>query len=388
MGKEQNERITLIKNVLLKKIILPCAYKICCIIPSDKNLFLFADGRSVSMPDNMKFVYDELISKGYKCNTHFVKDKNSTIKNTIDNIKFMYLYSRASVLLLTDYYMPVYTVKPRKNTKVIQLWHACGAFKKFGYSTIDLPWGMSREIMEKFPIHNTYTHTFVSSDNIRCFYAEAFNTSIDNIYALGCSRTDVYYDDNHKINSKEKLQRIIGKDNNKKVVLYAPTFRGEDVKTARNDNILDFEKLYNAIGDEYIILCKFHPFLSATFEVPKEYSDFAYNVTDELTIDEAMISSDILITDYSSLLFEFALLYKPIILYPYDLEDYLDSRGLYLDYEEYAIGDIVYNNDELILAIKNACSDYDYQKNKEFNNYFMSACDGNSTERIVSKIIE
>src|SRR5699024_2225448 len=100
--------------------------------------------------------------------------------------------SNARYLIIDDYYLPVYLIKPTKRLKIIQLWHAAGAFKKFGYSTMNSKFGPSSSYLNIIPIHSNYSHVYVSSTHVIPYYAEAFNMSTDRIYSLGTPRIDLF----------------------------------------------------------------------------------------------------------------------------------------------------------------------------------------------------
>ena len=306
------------------------------------------------------------------------------LKRFLFGITFQKYYARCKCVFLTDNFDPLYAHQPRKGTKVIQLWHACGAFKKWGYSTLDLAWGGSREDMLRFPMHNTYTHVFVSSEAVIPCYAEAFRCSERRIMAYGTPRTDVYFDKNFVSSQREELLKIFPEIGDRKIILYAPTFRGNSPTAAYNENPLDYEKLKAALGDEYALVMKLHPFTAKKFGLTEDekekYGDFIFDGSKNLKIETALCAADILIADYSSLIFEYALLNKPMLFYAYDLEEYEHDRSFYFDYKSFVPGKIVINNDEIIKAIQD--NDFRADRIPAFREKFMGACDGECVKRI------
>lgn len=377
-----------LKKFIYQKIFLKYSYKIFSFRKLNENLIVMADIRYTEMPDNMKAIYNEIDLDKYNVITFFNTFKDCSFINKIFyKIKFMYYFSVAKYMFVVDYYPLIYPVEPRKETKIIQLWHACGAFKKFGYSTMDLPWGQTRESMEKYPIHNTYTHVIVSSNSVRKYYAEAFNMDIEKVYDVGVPRTDIYFNEDFKNKTIKNFKESYN-IKNKKVILYAPTYRGNNLKNSTIADGMDMDTLYNILNRDYIVLLKLHPHGSKDLVIEEKHKDFAINVTNDLTIEEAFIVSDMMISDYSSVIFEYSLLNKPIIMFPYDLEEYDGARGFFLDYEAYCCGSVAFNNHDLSDIILSIDDNFDYAKLDEFKKFFMSACNGNSIKNVIDLVFE
>lgn len=363
-----------------------------CLFPIDKKLIMFADTHSTTLTDNMQCLYDELLKDNKYKFKFFLAPKitGNKIKDLftlyVGFMRFSRFYARCNTLILTDSYLPAFANKPRKNTTVIQLWHGCGAFKKWGYSTADSGWGASRKRLKLYPLHNCYTKVCVSSPDIIPFYAQAFNCNESIIKPIGVPRTDKFFNEQFIKDSKEKLLNEIPQSKDKKIILYAPTFRGKNVKLARTDNEMDYELLKENISDRYILINKLHPFISNSLLIDNKYNDFVFNAPKSMDISQLLCCSDIVISDYSSLIFEFSLFKKPMIFYSYDLESYDKERSFYYPYKEFVPGDIVYNTDEIIKSINQIESDFDSKIVEDFCNKFMSACDGNSTQRVLKLI--
>ena len=354
----------------------------------DKNAVLFADYYSFGLTDNMRPVYEKLKADGhYKLLTCFPSEEKSSklkarFERSLQSIRFLKLFAQSGTLVLTESFLPLYAIKPRKNAKVIQLWHACGAFKKWGYSTLDKNFGASHKTIDKFPMHRNYTLVSVSSDEIIPKYMEAFNCGHDRVEALGAPRTDIYFDDIFVKNQRNELN--LPKD--KKVVLYAPTFRGQNINEAFCPD-LNYKMLYKHLKDDFVILTKFHPYAKKKPDIPKELRGFAMDVTD-VQIEKLLCAADILVTDYSSVIFEYALLDKPMIFYATDLDSYINERDFYYPYKDFIPGKLVTCQDDLKNALLEL-RDINYapsEKVAAFRAKYMSACDGKSTERIVKWI--
>ena len=382
------KKLEVLRRYILFYIVWPLAFRLCSLKPVDEKLITFAYNKNYSsMPDNLCKIYDYLKAKGYNCVIQGTPQ--GKIDRIIFGIKFQKYYARSKVIFITDNLDLLYHHKPNKGTKVVQLWHACGAFKKWGYSTLDLAWGGSRKNMTRFPTHNTYTDVFVSSADVIPCYAEAFNCDPKIIKPLGTPRTDIYFDKDFVSSCRREILRAFPEIGDRKIILYAPTFRGNSAEESYNDNVLDYAKLKENFGDEYVLMLKLHPFMAKKFKLTDEekklYGDFVFNAT-PLPIEVNLCAADLLIADYSSLIFEYALLDKPMMFYAYDLEQYDHDRSFYYDYPSFVPGKIVVTNDEIIETIKN--KDFEEEKIPAFREKFMSACDGNCTERIAEYCIK
>lgn len=371
------------------RVIWPLSFVIGSVMPVNKKLVLFAMNMHYNdISDNMQSIYDCLKERGYDCRKIIDPKKKSS--RFFYQIKFQLLYARSAYVFVSDNYDPLYAHKPRKGSRVIQLWHGCGAFKKWGYSTLDLAWGGKDNLYFRFPRHNTYTDVFISSESVIPCYAEAFNCSKDIIKPLGTPRTDVFYNKDFVNGAKDKFLKRFPEIGDRKIILYAPTFRGESPDLGYNDSVLDLVAMKENFSDEYALVLKLHPFvgtkISFTEKKQEALDGFVFNASVGVPIDEALCAADILIADYSSLIFEYALLDKPALFFAYDLDNYSETRGFYYEYNDFVPGKIVKTNDEIIEAIKSR--DFEQKKMLPFRQKFMSACDGHSTERIINYLFK
>ncbi|MGN0468752.1 MAG: CDP-glycerol glycerophosphotransferase family protein [Acutalibacteraceae bacterium] len=379
-------------NNFLYGFLWKLAFKISCLKKTDEKLVLFVANCDYKMPKDFQSLYDYAKKCGYKCQCLYKFKGGSPIifKNELSKIKsdlvFQKYYARAKITFLDEYYLPAYANKPRKGTRLVQLWHGCGAFKRFSYSIKDSSWGLESELFEKYHVHKTYTDIIASSEDIVPVYNEAFDAADGIVKALGVPRTDVYFDGKFVSEQRENLVKKYPLLSGKKIVLWAPTLRGNNVESSYTQKAIDFLKLKNNLGEDYVLLIKLHPRISDSLsfsdEEKAQLSSFVIDISKDVDIDTALCASDIVITDYSSLIFEYALLNRPMIFYAYDLEEYEDQRSFYYDYQSFVPGKIVKNTDELSEAVITAEKDFDEDKIDRFKEKFMSACDGKSTQRV------
>lgn len=301
--------------------------------------------------------------------------------------------ARAKVIILEDFYPQLHSLRIRPETKVVQLWHACGAFKTFGLTRMGKPGGALQSSMN----HRNYDLVTVSSEKLRDIYAEAFGIPTRRVQALGTARTDCLFDWQYKKKKREELYSKYPMLRHRKVVLFAPTFRGDGNKDAfYPEDAFDVNRFMGEMPDDAALIVKHHPFVHQSFPVDEEYKDRVLDLTGQDHINDLMLISDLLITDYSSSIFEAVLLELPVLFYAFDEEEYIGSRDFYFDYEDMVPGPIEHDFAALterarnLLAGENAFAegkDADSTA-RQFRETFLGALDGHSTERICRYIEE
>ncbi|MBS4204769.1 CDP-glycerol glycerophosphotransferase family protein [Lederbergia citrea] len=358
-------------------------YKIYCLRPLKVNKVLFASDSRTEMDGNFLFVYNEMLQRNLNLDYHFVLKKGVEEKKSFKEIRELaYHLATSKFILLDDFYPMVYPLRIRKNAELIQLWHAVGAFKTFGFSRLGRPGGPSPKSIN----HRNYTKAIVSSKHIAKYYAEGFGIEEEKVIPTGIPRTDIFFDNQYKAEVKERLYEEYPFLRNKKVITFAPTFRGNGQQSAHYPmEVLNLEKLYHELKDEYVFLFKIHPFVKNDFSIPYQYKDFFYDFSSYREINDLLFVTDILITDYSSVCFEFALLNKPMLFFAFDVEEYIQKRDFYYEFSSFIPGPLVRSTDDIIETINE--SDYKMEKIKPFVEYFFDHYDGNSSSRVVDQLI-
>jgi len=359
-------------------------------LPIQSKKVVFATYRSDRLVDNFRAVYDELERRdlGYEyvfLLKRFPQSLVGQIQYVFHMMRATYELATARYFIIDDYYYPVYVSSLRKGTEVIQLWHACGAFKKFGYSVLDKSYSPDDDYLKMVQIHRNYSKVYVSGEACIAPYADAFGMTQERIYPLGVPRTDQLLNTVRQARVREKLYDRYPEWRKKRIILLAPTFRGNGQTTAHYDQELDFEKFRRELGPDTVLLLRMHPFVLNPPIVPDAYSDQIINMTDYPDINDLMQIADILITDYSSVIFEFALLQKPMIFLVNDLQSYKAERDFYFPYESFVPGPIVSTFEDVIAWIKRG--QFDTQKIETFANQFFTYQDGEATKRIVDHLL-
>lgn len=355
-------------------------YRIFCALPMNEKKVLFASDSRTKMEGNFRFVFDELQRQNKDFTYRYMLKEGTAAKKTCKEIlQLSYHLATSKYIILDDFYPMVYPLKIREGAELIQLWHAVGAFKKFGFSRVGLPGGPHPDSLN----HKNYTKAIVSSKNVAKHYAEGFGIDESKVIATGIPRTDIFFDQEYKTKKRNELYEQFPFLKEKKVILFAPTFRGPGQQSAYYPlEYLNLDEIYQAFHDEYIFLFKIHPFVKEKWEIPSEYSSFFYDLSFYSEINDLLLITDLLITDYSSVCFEFALLDKPMIFYAPDMEEYTSERDFYYDYQSFIPGPLVRTEEELIHTIKN--SHFHTDRLKAFREYFFDDIDGQSSRRVVN----
>jgi CDP-glycerol glycerophosphotransferase (TagB/SpsB family) len=166
----------------------------------------------------------------------------------------------------------------------------------------------------------------------------------------------------------------------KKIMLYAPTFRNDGLNNG--EIALDLELLYKELkGENYALLLKLHPAVKAEHDLQDKFPGFIYPVNSDFHVNQLLISTDLLITDYSSIPFEFSFLGRPMIFFAYDLEKYVQERGFWEDYSSSMPGPVVSTTEELLRKIRTA--DHSLMKIASFNQKWNEYSTGNSSSNLV-----
>lgn len=358
-----------IKTSYFKK----CYEKQCRKVKKTQGI-LFLSERSLEKGGNLDRVRKAIEQTSVR--TESFIDTRPIRKLPFDAIKrAAFLAAEAKVIVLEDFYPQLHVLTIRKDTKVVQLWHACGAFKKFGQRGTNIP------VPTDIATHAQYNLVSVSGENVRSIYADAFDVNYQKVQALGTPRTDDYF--NKKLISKKKRQIYLKHPKLlfKSVIVYAPTFRDTDGNRNEFHPEIDFDLLSKSLLPNQILLICPHPIMDAPI-LPHEYRNIL-EVRDFSTNDYMLIS-DMLITDYSSVIFEYALLGKPIAFFCYDLLIY--DRDFYLKYPDDLPGDVFKTQEELTEYLRNPEKHVLTDKYTTFVKKYMSACDGHSCERIAQLI--
>ena len=296
-----------------------------------------------------------------------------------------YRVASSRLVIVDDYFFPIYPVKKRPGVTIVQVWHACGAFKRFGRATLEAEWGADQIFLKWVPIHANYDLTLVSSASIAPIYAESVGQSVETISAaVGIPRTDALLPSPRRDADERAVRERLGLRDGRTTILYAPTFRGADLKGAAAPELLDIAALYRALGSEYRLIVRLHPFVKSAMRIPPEVGDFVVDASAEPDVNEVMLAGDILVSDYSSIIFEYALLNRPMAFLAPDLAAYERERGFFFDYRTGVPGPVMEETEQLARWIQ--AKQFDLQRVRAFAATSFDVMDGRATERFVSDV--
>lgn len=276
-------------------------------------------------------------------------------------IKQLFIINTSRVVILNDNNYVVSNFK-RKEVIVVQIWHACGAVKKFG-----------NDIDREYVINN-YDYVLSTSDFWKTIYARSFNVRKENVLPLGMARTDVLFDECWVEKSRKKMLKRYPILKDKYIYLYAPTFRGNIIQGFSYEQ-LDLNDLVMKLPSNVVILYRMHPLLEG---VSLGDNENVINMANE-NLNDLLACADCLISDYSSILFDFSILKKRMICYVPDLENYKKTLGLNLNFDSIP-GEKCFTPQELIQSMNHF--DYDEKEVETFKNLYFKEQDGKSAKRI------
>jgi CDP-glycerol glycerophosphotransferase (TagB/SpsB family) len=289
------------------------------------------------------------------------------------------------LFIVDDYYFPIYAVRPRSGTHIVQVWHASGAFKKMGYSLSGKTFGAEPAVLRRVRIHANYDLCLVSTQRVIPHYAEAFRLPPERFTSrIGIPRTDGLCDPSWREQAADRVRRRYALPDGRRVILYAPTFRGERTTEARHASGLDIGHLRDVLGDDHVLLLRLHPFVRERIVADETLADFVRDASDHPDIHELMTASDLLLTDYSSAIFEFSLLGRPIAFFAPDHEHYERERGFYLAYPEDLPGPVFEQTEPLAAYVREGR--FDPERVERFARDSFDVADGRAAARFVDEI--
>ena len=374
-------------------------------IETDEKLIYFSTFNGKGYSDSPKAIYEAMLKDSRFNDYKFVwvfedpekykyleSNRNTSLvkrlsKEEIDVIK------RAGYWI-TNYRMLDFYI-PKDNQKYIQCWHGT-PLKRLGFDLKNSANAMNsaKEIYEKYARDTERFTYFISpgkwaSSKFRTAWNMKYYGKEDSIIEEGYPRNDMLLNateqDVEEIKTKLNLTNI----GSKKIILYAPTWRDNQYTKSIGytyEANVNFDLLEEELSEGFIILFRAHYLVANQFNFEK-YKGFVYDVSEHSDINELYLISDMLITDYSSVFFDYANLKRPIIYYMYDFEEYRDElRGFYLSLDELP-GPIVKTEEDLIRQVKRL--DYSFEideKYRKFNDKFNYLDDGKASERVIERI--
>lgn len=301
---------------------------------------------------------------------HYMKSRLSHIK---DILVEMYHLATSRGCIIDSYVIAVSILKHKKQLTIIQVWHALGAIKQFGYMTLDKPAGNPSSIAKAMNMHGNYTYIACASPATVPIYSKTFNAKPSQIKVIGSPRIDYLLDKEVYNDNRKRMLAKYPQLKGKKVILYAPTFR--------KGHRINPQPLIEQLDDKkYTLIIKQHR-LDKT-KLPA--NDSIIQIRSELDSLELLAIADYVITDYSAITFEAAMLDKPLYFWNYDYDKYASECGFAINYCKEMPGIISRSAETIMTAIKQ--NKLNAKKIRTFANKWITTTDGNCTKRIVEAL--
>ena len=371
--------------MLILKGLLRIEYSIISLFSRKNNRILFMSETRSGLEGNLLALNTRIkelgMDKDYKIIYSF-KRVLSERKSLLYFFKATAKIAKAGYIFIDDY-APTFNFLKLKNTKLIQLWHAGIGFKSVGYSRF----GKDGSPHPYQSTHRKYTYASVASSNLIPVYEEVFGLTKNHFIVPGMLRLDGYLNQDKQNSVKERLYNEYPLIKGKKVILFAPTYRGVGQADAYYDlDKIDVEALNNlCINNNYVVLFKFHPFIKNRLVIDEKYKCNMIDVSNYKDINELFYVTDVLITDYSSNIYEYSLFERPIIFFDYDMDEYAIKRGVHEPLEE-SPGNICKSFDDVLNVLEN--NTFNIDKVKEFKNKYIMYTDDKSCDRLINIVFK
>lgn len=350
--------------------------------PAEGNNILFASEARPNMQGNLKAVHDRMLARGldndYNFGYSFRTGRSSSRRNALN---LAWQMGKANIVLIDDYFAMLKDLGDRNQQKIVQLWHAGSGFKSVGYSRFG-QFG-SPNLRNA---HRLYSYAICGSQHLRDVYSEAFGIEREAVLATGLPRIDGFLREGRADEVLTEFEPQFPDAIGKRKILLAPTFRGRGSGDAHYDyDQIDFPRLYEACGEDTVVLFRQHHFIPEPAPIPPEFHDRLIDVSAFPDTNDLLLISDVLVTDYSSVIYEYSLLERPMIFFAYDLETYSATRGMHRPYEDAAPGSIATSFDELVALMREP--DLSVAKTKQFVRENFDYVDTNNSDRVIDTLI-
>lgn len=335
---------------------------------------------------NLKYIDEELrrrgLDKEYRISYSFRKKvgKHQTLGDIPSWAKTTTKIACSDIIFVDDY-APIFGFfNLAKDTELIQVWHAGEGFKSVGYSRF----GREGSPFPQKSCHKQYTRAITGSEHLCHVFEEVFGIEREAFMTLGMPRMDGFLEEETITRCENEFYAKHPECREKKLILFAPTYRGAEQKNAYYDyDKLDLARIYELCQKTGSVWAfKMHPFTKNSIDIPENYCDRIIELSDCRNINDLYYVTDVLITDYSSNYFEYALLKRPVVFYTYDREMYELTRGVHRSVKNNAPGKVCDSFDELMTALETG--DYEIEKTLKFveDNY------GNYTGDASAKLVD
>ena len=339
------------------------------------------------MGGNLKALDDRIKERGLDKQFHMSYYFQKTLESSRPKIfmiwlKLAILAAKQDYIFVDDYCPFFKYVNLVSKTKLIQVWHAGVGYKSVGYARF----GVEGSPYPFAASHRKYDHVIVGGEALRDVYAEVFGIDREACLPYGLMRIDGYMDPEKIAAFKGKFYEEYPHFKDKKIILFAPTYRGSGQRLAYYPyHMLDQEKIKKMCGDEYVFVIKMHPFILEKMAIGEDCKDCIFDLSSFPDINSLFYVTEILITDYSSNIYEFSLHHRPIISFAYDKEEYEMVRSVHRTLDKYAPGKVCTTFDQVIECIEK--EDFEMEKLEKFVADNFDQTEGYATDKVIDHIL-
>ena len=350
-----------------------------------KPTILFMSEQSEKLGTNIMSVADRMVERGMDKDYNIIYSARATVANPHYGIpswlKVLWKMAQSDMIFIDDHAPILDWVFLKDDTTLVQLWHAGAGFKSSGYSR----WGHTG-CPAPNGCHRQYKYGIAGSRHIAHFFSEVWGINTENVLPTGMPRMDEYLDPDYRAKKEKELLEEFPMIDGKRVILFAPTYRGKNHFDAHYPyNLIDFDRLYEFCGDDTVVLFKMHPWVSEPVPIKNEHKDKFVDVNKYPNINDLFYKTDLLITDYSSICMNNALLHKPVVFYAYDLDRFEGDRDFYYPYEETVGGPVVKTMDDLCRVFEK--QDFRTDRLEAFRELHFGVFDGGAAKAMLEQVL-
>lgn len=347
-----------------------------------KPRILFASEQRPRISGNLLRIRDRMIERGLDKEFEFTESfripATSDKRSTLRAVK---LLAEADFVFIDDYFAMFDSLKLAKDCTIVQVWHAGSGFKAVGYSRFG-NYGSPK----LNNAHRRYTYAITGSKHLVPVYAEVFGIEEEAVIPTGLPRIDSFLDPERTERVQDEFYRENPDLRGKRLILFAPTFRGRGIRDGYYDySKIDFKELYDYCGEDSVVLFRMHHFVSKQIPIPPEYASRLRDFSSYPDGNDLLHSVDLMITDYSSIIYEYSLLERPMLFFAYDKDVYSTTRGFHRDYVDTAPGKVCTTFEEVMTAMED--EDYEEWRREKFVRENFDHVDTHSADRVIDWLI-
>lgn len=354
------------------KLFIKCYYAVVShLTPKNGKRVLFMSENRLHIMDNLEAIDNRMKERGldkeFKVSYSFRNIFASKKQKRFEWLKVLTKIALQDYIFIDDY-APIFGyIKLNKKTTLVQTWHAGFGFKLVGYGRF----GISGSPKPYVSCHRNYTYGLIGNENLKEIYSEVWGIERDKLLPTGLPRLEHLLDKDKMKVIRESLYNEHPDFKDKKVILFAPTYRGSSQFNATyHYELIDFDALYNYCKkNNAVFLFGKHHFIRREIPIPEEYKDLIYDFS-SYKLNDVFYITDVLITDYSSAFYDFLLLKKPVLFFVYDKDVFTATRGVHRPIENVAPGKVCLTFKDVL----NALESEDYENDKGMKDFLVDKC--------------